>query len=367
MSAKKSPAKKAPAKAAPAKKAVAKKKMATVASKTPAPKAIKSKPAVKAGKAKAPSKPATPKAAVKSKATAKKAPAQVKKATQVKVKSKAAKTASAPAKAAAKSSDGATPAADLLIGSRKRKSTPSIFKVKKNTPVVFTLDDVQEIIKKRRTESDKEATKTAAQAAKDKAAGRDSKRSAKEIEAAEKAARNRVLAPASIADILGFNPAETKNEKEEIPRKFSKHYKLLVELRDHVREGLDIHAQDTINLSAKEDTGGLTFGQQLPEADADNFDRDFALSLLSTEQEALYEIEEAIKRIKAGTYGVCEINGETIANERLLAVPFTRYSLEGQRELERNRRRRSDRGASGIFGETSTEDSPAFTDDDSDS
>lgn len=365
MTAKKTTAKKATTKAASAKKSVANKKPATVASKTPVKKSVKSKPAAKAVKAKAQPKVNAPKAGAKSKPVAKQPSAQTTKASLPKAKSKA--TSAAEAKAAPQSADAATPATDLLISSRKRKSTPSIFKVKKNTPVVFTLDDVQEIIKKRRTESDKEATKTAAQAAKDKAAGRDPKRSAKEIEAAEKAACNRVLAPASIADILGFNPAEAKNEKEEIPRKFSKHYKMLIELRDHVREGLDIHAQDTINLSAKEDTGGLTFGQQLPEADADNFDRDFALSLLSTEQEALYEIEEAIKRIKAGSYGVCEITGETISNERLLAVPFTRYSLEGQRELERNRRRRSDRGAAGIFGETSAEDSPAFTDDDSDS
>ncbi|MGC3989400.1 MAG: hypothetical protein QM796_06925 [Chthoniobacteraceae bacterium] len=43
------------------------------------------------------------------------------------------------------------------------------------------------------------------------------------------------------------------------------------------------------------------------DAGSDAYDRDFALSLLSQEQDALYEIDEALKRIDHGTYGVCEM------------------------------------------------------------
>ena len=56
--------------------------------------------------------------------------------------------------------------------------------------------------------------------------------------------------------------------------------------------------------------------------------------------------------MKDGTYGVCEVTGEPIDKERLTAVPFARFSLEGQKEFERNNRRKIDRGSGGgLFGD----------------
>jgi hypothetical protein len=48
--------------------------------------------------------------------------------------------------------------------------------------------------------------------------------------------------------------------------------------------------------------------------------------------------------MKKGSYGTCEITNKPIPAARLIAVPFTRYSLEGQKELERNRRAHRRRG-----------------------
>ena len=48
----------------------------------------------------------------------------------------------------------------------------------------------------------------------------------------------------------------------------------------------------------------------------------FALSLLSQEQDALYEIDEALKRIEQGTYGICELCNKPILHARLEAIPF---------------------------------------------
>jgi RNA polymerase-binding transcription factor DksA len=91
----------------------------------------------------------------------------------------------------------------------------------------------------------------------------------------------------------------------------------------------------------------------MADAGTDTFDRDFALSLVSSEQEALSEVEAAIKRIKDGSYGTCEITQKPIAKERLLAVPFTRYSAEAQKNIERNRHR--SRTQAGLFGELGEE------------
>ena len=135
-----------------------------------------------------------------------------------------------------------------------------------------------------------------------------------------------------------------------MPEKFKRFHKLLIELRTHLTEGIELHSEETLKRSAKDDAGDLSsYGQHMADAGTDTFDRDFALSLVSSEQDALSEIEAAINRIYDGTYGVCEITGKAIAKDRLGAVPFTRYSTEAQKDLERNRHRK--RAQAGLFGE----------------
>jgi DnaK suppressor protein len=65
-----------------------------------------------------------------------------------------------------------------------------------------------------------------------------------------------------------------------------------------------------------------------------------ALSLISSEQNALYEIDQALRRIRDGTYGICEATGKPIPEDRLNAVPWTRFTLEVEEQLERERQAR---------------------------
>jgi RNA polymerase-binding transcription factor DksA len=74
----------------------------------------------------------------------------------------------------------------------------------------------------------------------------------------------------------------------------------------------------------------------MADSGTDNFDRDFALSLLSSDQDAVFEIEEALKRIERKTYGVCELTGKTIPKARLEAIPWTRFTVEAQAQLEKD-------------------------------
>jgi RNA polymerase-binding transcription factor DksA len=73
----------------------------------------------------------------------------------------------------------------------------------------------------------------------------------------------------------------------------------------------------------------------MADSGTDNFDRDFALSLLSSDQDAVYEIEEALKRIEKKTYGVCELTGKPIPRARLEAIPWTRFTVDAQAQLEK--------------------------------
>jgi RNA polymerase-binding transcription factor DksA len=108
----------------------------------------------------------------------------------------------------------------------------------------------------------------------------------------------------------------------------------LLQLRDSMLDSMMGVAKDNLRTRA-EGSEASAFGMHQADAGSDAYDRDFALSLLSQEQDALYEIEEALKRIDLGTYGVCEMSGKPIAHARLEALPFARYTVECQSQIEK--------------------------------
>lgn len=170
--------------------------------------------------------------------------------------------------------------------------------------------------------------------------------------AREKGHKSHNIAAASIADLLGgVNPFRKGggmvDESKQIPEKLRRYYHLLTAMREAIQKGLAFHSEEALKKNGKDDAGDLSgYSQHLADAGSDTADRDFALSLISNEQEALKEIADAIERLKSGKYGICEITNKIIPHARLMAVPFTRYSLEGQKELERNRRAHRRRGGS---------------------
>jgi RNA polymerase-binding transcription factor DksA len=129
----------------------------------------------------------------------------------------------------------------------------------------------------------------------------------------------------------------------------------LLELRDSLLDSMSGVAKDTLRSRA-EGSEASAFGMHQADAGSDAYDRDFALSLLSQEQDALYEIEEALKRIDGGTYGTCEMSGKPIAHARLEALPFARYTVECQTQLEKQKRvNRTRTPVTSLFGLTDDE------------
>lgn len=113
----------------------------------------------------------------------------------------------------------------------------------------------------------------------------------------------------------------------------------LLELRDHFLDQMQSVAQNSLR-SRSESNEASAVGQHQADAGSDAYEKDFALSLLSQEQDALYEIEEALKRIELGTYGVCEMSSKVIPHARLEAIPFARFTVECQQQLEKENRGR---------------------------
>ncbi len=237
-------------------------------------------------------------------------------------------------------------AADLKRMLLERKAAPKA--------IAFSLDEVREIAKK--NEKQVQSTAKAGNNGKTTTAAKPHDGAAR----LEKPQKPNHVKAASLADILGFNPKKGRQptpmvDEQEVPEKFRRYYRLLLDLRHHVLVQLGEHTEETLLKSSKDDSGDLSgYGQHMADAGTDTFDRDFALSLVSNEQEALSEIEAAIKRVHAGTYGICEATQKPIAKERLLAVPFTRYSAEAKKQVERHSHRSIERG--GLFGDGTEEE-----------
>src|SRR5690606_3124954 len=136
-------------------------------------------------------------------------------------------------------------------------------------PVVFTLEDVREVLKNRREEQEEERKEAARKAAA-------VKRTEVKI---EEPVQQRGLGAASLADILGFNPQQPAKpapitDAREVQPKFRKYFDLLMDLREHVLNGLDDHSRDTLKRSPREDSGEVaSFSSHMADDGTDAFDR----------------------------------------------------------------------------------------------
>ena len=138
-------------------------------------------------------------------------------------------------------------------------------------------------------------------------------------------------------------------DPKKVKAEWQKYCQRLLDLREQLLRQMNGLAKE----SAQELPG---YSLHMADSGTDNFDRDFALSLLSSDQDAVYEIEEALKRIEKKTYGVCELTGKTIPKARLEAIPWTRFTVDAQAQLEREGALKSRR-----IGQLGTVDSTGAT------
>jgi RNA polymerase-binding transcription factor DksA len=150
----------------------------------------------------------------------------------------------------------------------------------------------------------------------------------KEIKKTE--SRGKSQAAATSSAILGRSVSKPNGvaEPKRIKQEWQKYYQRLLELREQL-----LHQMNGLAKESAQEMAGYSL--HMADSGTDNFDRDFALSLLSADQDAVYEIEEALKRIEKKTYVVCELTNKIIPRVRLEAIPWTRFTVEAQAQLER--------------------------------
>ena len=133
---------------------------------------------------------------------------------------------------------------------------------------------------------------------------------------------------AATSDVLGVGNRVVPDPVGHVPHKWKTHYRRLTQARNFL-----LNRQSDLVKDATEEQPA--FSLHMADAGTDSFDRDFALSRISSEQDAVYEIDEAMMRIRRGTYGICELTGKPIERLRLEAIPWTRFCAAAEKFLEK--------------------------------
>jgi RNA polymerase-binding transcription factor DksA len=104
---------------------------------------------------------------------------------------------------------------------------------------------------------------------------------------------------------------------------------LLLTLRERVSGEYTTLSRDNLEANQRDPS--------LSDQGTDTFDREMELNMMGSEQEVLFEIDAALRRIEKGTYGICELTSQPINIERLQALPYVRFTVRAQSELEKGR------------------------------
>lgn len=112
--------------------------------------------------------------------------------------------------------------------------------------------------------------------------------------------------------------------------------KLILKIKEKMLDDIKHISEDTLKKSQKDAAGDISgYTYHMADVATDTYDREFSLGLASNERQSLYELDEAIKKIEEGTFGICEECKSLITKTRLKVVPFTRLCVKCQEKKEK--------------------------------
>lgn len=125
--------------------------------------------------------------------------------------------------------------------------------------------------------------------------------------------------------------------KKRLTKKELKDFKKIVlKRKDEVIDDIQHISDDTLKKSQKEASGDISgYTYHMADVATDNYDREFSLGLASNERQSLYELEDALKRIEDGSFGICDDCKNNISKIRLKAVPSARLCIKCQKKREK--------------------------------
>ena len=112
--------------------------------------------------------------------------------------------------------------------------------------------------------------------------------------------------------------------------------KIVLKKKEEILNDLKHISDDTLRKSQKEASGDISgYTYHMADVATDNYDREFSLGLASGERKSIYELDDALKRIEEGTFGICDDCKSAITKIRLRAVPSARLCIKCQQKREK--------------------------------
>jgi len=114
-----------------------------------------------------------------------------------------------------------------------------------------------------------------------------------------------------------------------------KYKKKLVEKENRILGDVRQLESEVLNTSLKDAAGDITgYATHGADAATDSADREVMLDIASSEQKLLRNIEHAMKRIKEGLYGYCELCNSRISDARLDAKPESIVCIDCKKKYD---------------------------------
>jgi len=111
-------------------------------------------------------------------------------------------------------------------------------------------------------------------------------------------------------------------------RKLESYKKRLEERQQELRRVVSRNVQDGRDAD-------LETAQDIADKAASSYTKEFLFSQSNNERQLLALVEEALGRIREGSFGECANCGNDINPKRLEAVPWTRYCIDCQEKMEK--------------------------------
>ena len=231
------------------------------------------------------------------------------------------------------------------VGGAVRKSTVVVKKAAKKAPAKKAAKKVvkkaaaKKVVKK--AAAKKVAKKTVKKAAKRsvkkvapkpvarKPAKKAAKRATKRTGATRQAAWNSIGSQPAAA-----RPAPVAAEQKHAPKKFQRQYKTWLQRLIGLRRRLLGETTQLEEEALKAGENDVSI-DHMADYGSDSYEQEFTLSLIESKSEALRDVDEAIRKIEVGTYGLCEECETLIPKARLEVLPHTQFCIECKSAQER--------------------------------
>ena len=125
-------------------------------------------------------------------------------------------------------------------------------------------------------------------------------------------------------------------KKKFLKKELTAFNKIILKRKEEVLDEIKHISEDTLKKTQKDASGDISgYSFHMADVATDTYDREFSLGFVSNDREVLYELDDALKKIEDGTFGICEGCKCLISKTRLKAVPCARFCLKCQERKEK--------------------------------